>query len=146
MAKMTAVVRTLYLYLFAMLGLIFVAIGGVQLLDMTLRALVFKQADAMERYEMPPMPMTATERLDRYTKDPELSVREREMIRQSIREYEQWTERRRRIDPVVARRQRQAANSLAMILVGLPIYLYHWRLIRKSARRSIENRPMANSG
>ena len=133
MAKMNVVVRTLYLYLFAMLGLIFMAIGGVQLLDMALRATIFRQADALERLEMPPTPMFMTERGDRLGRDSMLTADERAQIRQALREYQDWQERRRRIDPVVARRQRQAANSLAMILIGLPIYLYHWRLIRREA-------------
>jgi hypothetical protein len=133
MPKMTVVVRTLYLYLFAMLGLIFVAIGGVQLLDMALRATVFRQADALERLEMPPTPYFMSERADRLASDTQLTADERAQIRQTLRDYQQWQERRQRVDPVVARRQRQAANSLAMILVGLPIYLYHWRLIRREA-------------
>lgn len=137
MAKMNAVVRVLYLYLFAMLGLVFMAIGGVQLIDMGLRALVFKQADAMERMESPPMPMWATERAERIAADTGFTEREREMVRQSIREYEQWLERRKNFDPVVARRQRTAANSLALILVGLPIWLYHWRMI--TARRRAQH-------
>lgn len=126
---MNVVVRVLYLYLFAMLGLVFMAIGGVQLLDMGLRALVFKQADALERFESPPTPMFMTERADRLANDTALTPQERELVRQSIRDYQQWSERRRHVDPVVARRQRTAANSLALILIGLPIYLYHWRLI-----------------
>jgi hypothetical protein len=65
--------------------------------------------------------------------DTQLSAAERQQIQQALRDYQQWQERRRTIDPVVARRQRQAATALAMILVGLPIYLYHWRLIRREA-------------
>lgn len=136
MAKMSTVVRMLYLYLFAMLGLIFMAIGGVQLLDMGLRALIFKQADAMERWEVPPTPMFMTERAERVAGDTAFTPREREMVRQSIREYEQWQERRKNFDPVLARRQRTAARSLALIIVGLPLWLYHWRMITAARRRT----------
>lgn len=132
MARMNVVVRTLYLYLFAMLGLIFMAIGGVKLLDMALRATIFKQADALERLEMPPTPFFMT-RTEQFANDTMLTADERQLIRQALQEYRQWQERRERVDPVVARRQRQAANALALILVGLPIYLYHWRLIRREA-------------
>jgi hypothetical protein len=135
MAKMTVVVRTLYLYLFSMVGLIFMAIGGVQLLDMGLRALVFKQADAMERLEQPPMPMFVGPRAERFENDTSFTADEKATMRQALQDYKQWEERRKKIDPVVARRQRTAANALALILIGLPIYLYHWRLIRNRKRR-----------
>ena len=46
-------------------------------------------------------------------------------------EYERWKEQVARIDPVRARREREAARSLAMILIGLPLYLFHWRIIRR---------------
>jgi hypothetical protein len=46
-------------------------------------------------------------------------------------EYQRWQEFQGKIDYVKSERQRSAANSLAFIIVGLPIYLYHWSLIRK---------------
>lgn len=134
MAKMSTTVRTLYLYLFSMVGLIFMAVGGVQLLDMGLRALIFKQADAMERLEQPPMPMFMGSRIERFENDSSFTAEEKATMRQALQDYKQWEERRKRIDPVVARRQRTAANALALILIGLPIYMYHWRLIRSKKR------------
>lgn len=118
MAKVTPVVRVLYLYLFAMLGLVFMAVGGVQLIDMGLRAYVFKQADALERLD-------ARREFVQPVND--------KVVNDTA--YQQWVAERRKIDPVKARRQRTAANSLALILVGLPIYLYHWRLIRRSSAK-----------
>jgi hypothetical protein len=35
----------------------------------------------------------------------------------------------------VRNRQREISGSLAMILVGLPLYLYHWRMIQKEDKR-----------
>lgn len=31
-------------------------------------------------------------------------------------------------------RKRQISNSLAMIIVGAPVYLYHWKTIKKEAK------------
>lgn len=31
----------------------------------------------------------------------------------------------------VSQRQRDAAQALAFIIVGLPIFIYHWRIVRK---------------
>lgn len=131
----SAWVRTLYLYLFALLGLVFTAIGGIRLLDMALRATIFRSADALERYEMPPLPTIGRRPgdFDVIASKAELTPEEKQLLRDGIEEYKRWKERRDRIDPVTARRQREASSSLAMILVGLPLYLYHWRTIRREA-------------
>jgi hypothetical protein len=92
MARIDPIVRTLYLYLFTALGLVFLAIGSVRLLDMALRAAVFKQADAMERMESPPM-MIMNPRIDTWAADTGLTAQEREMLRSWIRDYERWRER-----------------------------------------------------
>lgn len=31
-------------------------------------------------------------------------------------------------------RKRQISNSLAMIMVGAPVYLYHWKTIKKESK------------
>jgi hypothetical protein len=129
-------IRSLYLYLAALFGLVLLSIGGVRLLDMGLRAWIFTEADSERRIYafQPPMP-PPTERLERFTGREELTEEERAMVRQWLEEYRGWRERSAGIDPVTAERHRTAASSLAMILIGLPLYLYHWRLIRGEARR-----------
>lgn len=130
-------VRTVYLYLLAFIGLILLTIGGVRFLDMGLKALVFRQAEQEEVMHMrqPPMPF-ALERARQVagSESAELTVEERAMVREWLREYEAWRERSERMDPVVSRRQRTASSALAMILIGLPLYLYHWMLIRRESR------------
>jgi hypothetical protein len=131
MTKMERHVRTIYLYLFALLGLLFVAIGGVRLLDMGLRTYVFREADSQERLrEPPPYPVPMRQRMEVAGADSALTPEERSQVRAMITEYDAWRERSSLVDPVRARRHREAAGSLAMILVGLPLYLYHWRRIR----------------
>lgn len=132
-------VRTLYLYLAALFGLMLLAIGGIRLLDLGLKAWVFTAAEQEERlsYQQPPMPM-ALERAERIGagEPAELSADERAAIRQWLADYRQWQERSRAVDPIRSRRERSASTSLAMILVGLPLYLYHWLLIRREWPRS----------
>lgn len=127
-------IRTVYLYLLAMLGLVLLTIGGIRLLDMGLKAFVFTQAEQEERtmYMQPPMPV-GLERVERIGRgeEGELTAEERALVRQWVEDYRSWKERTERVDVVVARRQRTASSSLAMILVGLPLYLYHWGVIRK---------------
>lgn len=130
-------VRTVYLYLMALIGLVLLTTGGVRLLDMGLKAFVFTQAEQEERISLrqPPMP-GVLERLDRIergdpTGEPELTPQERATLRQWLDEYERWREEQARVDPIVSRRQRSASSALALILIGLPLYGYHWRLIRR---------------
>lgn len=35
----------------------------------------------------------------------------------------------------VSRRQRELSNSIALILVGTPLFLYHWRTVQKEAKK-----------
>ena len=128
-------VRTIYLYLFALLGLVFIAIGAIRFLDLGLRTFVFRQADAMERWEQPPFPALTRRpgELDTLADRAQLTAEEKRVLREAIAEYQRWEQRRSRINPVTARRQRDASSSLALILVGLPLYLYHWRTIKREA-------------
>ena len=142
--KANSIIRTLYLYLFALLGLVFIAIGMIRFLDMGLRATIFRQADAFERYEQPPMPfVTRMGDVDQLAAKAELTEGEKNALKQSLRDYEQWAEQRRNIDMVTVRRHRDASTSLAMMLVGLPLYLYHWRTIRREAEERKRRRATA---
>lgn len=140
-------IRTLYLYLFALVGLVLIAIGGVRLVDMALRALVFTEAEAEERLQMrqpimpPPVRVDAVRELAREegeagedgARPPALSAEDRARLRDWLDAQDRWQAERAAIDPVRARRHRQAASALAFLLVGFPLYLYHWRLIRQES-------------
>jgi hypothetical protein len=136
------IIRTVYLYLFALLGLVLATIGAVRLADMTLRQTLFPQADEEQRYyaRQPPMPpIRVPERHagaegDSITLDERaLTPEERAALRQWTAEYEDWRERSRQFDPVASRRARDASTSIAFLGVGIPLYLFHWRLIRRDA-------------
>jgi hypothetical protein len=130
-------IRLVYLYLLSLIGLILITFGGIRLLDMGLKAIVFTQADGEQRIAMrqPPLPY-ALERVQRIeaAEGVDLEAEERALLRQWLQEYRQWEQLQSRVDPVIAQRQRDASSSIAWILVGLPLYLYHWGLIRRGAR------------
>jgi len=133
-------VRTIYLYLFALLGLILLVIGGVRFVDMGLKAFVFTKAEEEQRllYKMPPMIPVEIKKLEQVEgskKEFCLPEKDRAAIELWLAEYKEWKERRTKIDPITARRHRDASLNLAMILVGLPLYLYHWRIIKKETKK-----------
>ncbi len=98
-------IRLVYLYLFSFVGLLIIVIGSIKLVDLGMKTFIFKEAD---RYEY----ISSTNLTEEAKKQEEINQinMEKELVRQ---------------------RQREFSNSLAMIIVGLPLYLYHWRIIQK---------------
>lgn len=98
-------IRLLYLYLFSFIGLLISIIGSVQLVDLGLKTYVFKVTNSRTYY-----PERTLEG------KPQLSAEELE---------------KRQAEEDMNQRKRQISNSLAMIMVGMPLYLYHWKTINK---------------
>ena len=86
-----------------------VIIAGARMISLTLKTFVLTEADIY--YEYPARPTVSP---DMKTEEP---------TQQEIEEYQ---EKQR-----TAQRQRELAESLSMVLVGLPVYLYHWRAVKK---------------
>lgn len=135
-------IRTIYLYLFTIIGLILLTIGGVRFLDMGLKAFVFTKADEEQRilYWQPSYAPIAAPQLEKIAETGEtgisLTEAEKASIKQWLVDYNYWKENMQKVDPVTARRQRDASLNLAMILIGLPLYLYHWRIIKKETKNN----------
>lgn len=100
--------RLLYLYLFSFVGLITTIIGSIQIVDLGMRAYVF--------------------RVNEYTYYPETMPLEGGKPVMSPEE-----QHRRNEEEQSNQRKRQLSNSIAMILVGAPVYLYHWKTIKKES-------------
>ncbi len=104
-------IRLLYLYLFSFIGLLIMVIGCIRLVQLGIKVYVFAGADAMPYYAMSPVVMDGkTVSQTKEELDAQKKANEEENKRQ---------------------RQREVAESVAMILVGTPLYLYHWLTIKK---------------
>ena len=101
-------IRLLYLYLFSFIGLLIVVIGSIRLVDLGLKVIVFQGADEY----------TVSRPI--IEKDPTAS---REATLQEDWEATQKIETARN-------RKREVSSAIAMIIIGLPLYLYHWRRIQ----------------
>lgn len=128
---MKNIIRTIYLYIFALLGLVLIIIGGVRFVDMGLKVFVFKQAEEEEKimyygYNQVPYPI---ERMAKEKETETVDFSEEEKI--IIKEWINNNQNTKKVDLIVARRHKNASSSLSMILIGLPLYLYHWSLIVK---------------
>ena len=138
MIKKYSLVRTIYLYLFALVGLALLITGAVRFLDMGLKMFIFTKAEDPENiqrmyYSGSPIPVS---RLEKYEESEELTENEITTLKNWLAEYEEWQKEEAKIDYVASSRQREASSNLAMLLVGLPLYLYHWRIIRKETKNA----------
>jgi len=132
-------VRTIYLYLFALLGLVLMTIGGVRFIDMGLKAFIFTKAEEEQRLynKQPPMPIQI-ERIEKIatTQDTtDLTDDEKATIRQWLNDYKSWQEQQSKFDYIISKRHKDASFNLALIIVGLPLYLYHWGIIKRETKR-----------
>ncbi len=105
-------IRLLYLYLFSFVGLLFTIIGSVQLVDLGLKTYVFRVNEHLY-YPYPEM-------------EEKNAIPPEERDRRNKEEQEN-------------QKKRQVSSALAMIFVGVPVYLYHWKTIkREAAQKSVK--------
>jgi len=131
-------IRTVYLYLFALIGLVLLIIGGVGFISMGLKAYVFTQADQEQKLysSVVPYPSVAPEAIKGATdsgKKVEVTEAEQQALAAWLVDYNSWQENQKNFDYLTSRRHQEAATNLALILVGLPLYLIHWLIIRREA-------------
>lgn len=103
---------------------------------MGLKAFVFTKADQGLRgnYEQPLSPPMPIEKLEKISKGSELSQSDQALIRDWLVSYQEWQKKQGKIDYLASQRQRQASTNVSLILVGLPLYLYHWSIIRRETK------------
>jgi len=135
------IVRTIYLYIFTLLGLLFLTIGGIRFIDMGLKAFVFTKAEEEQRliHKQPPMLFSIPGETDvqqdiEEGKEVCFSEEQKKDVERWLADYNFWKEGRAKIDYVASKRHKDASFNLAMMLIGLPLYLYHWRIIKRETK------------
>ncbi len=129
-------IRTVYLYLFSMLGLVLLVIGAVQFFNLGLKAWVFTEAESQERAWSLDRPYYDAELKDISESENEggevcLTEDEKEDLDVWLEDYNEREDKLGDYDPITANRHRSAAMALSLMLVGLPLFLTHWMIIRK---------------
>ena len=97
--------RLLYLYLFSFVGLLIMVIGSISLVNLGLKTFILKDADTYESY-----PVVSPDGQKTISPAEDKAFQMRNIQRQ---------------------RERDLAQAISMIAVGLPLYLYHWKTIQK---------------
>jgi hypothetical protein len=109
--------RNIYLYVVAIIGLVLIIIGSVSLLNLGLRTYIFSKADYPCDYARPLIEKTPD--------GTSLTPAEQEAQRKD--------NERICLEQRSSEKQRSAANAIAMLLVGIPLYSYHWSVVRKES-------------
>jgi len=124
--------------------LIVLVIGVGRLVDLGLKMIIFKNADAGDYgYYERPMPVTFSsekvqmESLQSCSEQCELTEVQIAAIDQWLVDYQIWQDEQKNVkevDYVRQNRERQASGAISMIIVGLPLYLYHWVTIKRDRK------------
>ncbi len=104
-----------YLYLVSIIALVIMVIGGIMLINLALKAWVFKQADRYASYPCIAQPAS-------------LEGKAAGCDAQALEAQKKADEQNRS-----SQRQRDAAQAIAFIIVATPVWWYHWRAARKEA-------------
>jgi hypothetical protein len=117
----SSVIKTVYFYLVSIISLFMVVFATADLVNLGLKTWVFPKADLNE-YVNPPC---ATQ----IYRGPEMAESE------YSRQIKQCEESRVSEDEARdIRKQRDAVRDLAFLVVGIPLFAYHWSTIRRESR------------
>ena len=115
------IIRVIYLYVATLIGLVLIVIGSVQFINLGLKVFIFKNADKAVVYPQYPM-KPILENGKTATTTPE----EEERYKQEQLTFEK--------ENLARERQRTATQSISMILVGVPLFLYHWKTAQRDRK------------
>lgn len=133
-------IRKIYLYLFSLVGLTLMVISDVQLVNLGLKLTIFQEADK-QQYSFEKMPTTSPLTMDQINKVAgsvttiEVTAEQKLQIQQWLADYKSWQEQQKSFDPLKAAHQRDASVALSMLIIGLPLFLYHWGVIRRESKK-----------
>jgi hypothetical protein len=126
MTDKAKMIRTIYLYLASLISLIFVATGTGTLLNTGLKYYFFPEAEKKSYYECDQQPPIAPAiSKESATED------QKAQINAMLKDYENWKENQSGEKCIKPARQNKIVDALTMIMIALPIFGYHWSIIRK---------------
>lgn len=118
-----ALIKNIYLYLVSFVALMMVVFSLADAINIALRTYIFTKADNnYYSYPVAPCPVaaptdvTSTNKIDKAAAENCLSKAEQD---------------KQNADNIAAQRQRDLVRDLSMIVVGIPLFAYHWQLARR---------------
>ncbi|MFZ5982627.1 MAG: hypothetical protein ACOYS2_03615 [Patescibacteria group bacterium] len=129
MTKTAKLIRTIYLYVAVLISLIFVAVGTGRLLNAGLKYYFFPKAEKAgynRCNQQPPISSCVELKNSGAT-----SEEQKAQIDQLTKDYENWKNENSGEECLSVERQGNVVDSMTMLIIALPICLFHWRIIRK---------------
>jgi len=125
-----AIIKNIYFYLVSFVALMMVVWSTADLINIALKTWVFTKADNYF-YGEPYLPgcdgsdasMTAKPALPPGERPATTTPEQCEKMKQDAADREQKSK--------LARNQNNIVRDLSMIMVGIPLFLYHWRIVRR---------------
>lgn len=117
-----ALIKNIYFYLVAFVALMMVVFSLADLVNLGLKTWVFTKADGPNYY-----PMTGCATM------PPAEVKSGQITVEQCAQMEEEN-RQRQEEERVASNQRNVVRDISFIVVGLPLFLIHWRILRKKEK------------
>ena len=111
-----SIIKNIYLYLVSFVALMMIIFSTADLLNIALKTFVFTKADDNYYYGPVACPVDAS------TSTPEIKGR--------IECQDTAQQRKQNDDMRSAQRQRDLVRDISMIIVAIPVFLYHWKIVR----------------
>ncbi len=121
----SSVIKTVYFYLVSLISLFMIVFATVDIVNIGLTTWVFTKADSLNYYtppcsvSVPPAPGA----------DPSVIAVERKNCEENIKQQEEQR---------VAQKQRDAVRDLSFVVIGVPLFVYHWSTIRRESKEERE--------
>jgi len=133
-------IRTVYFYLIALIALMMIVWGTVDLANLGLRTWVFKNADKADDYAPPALYMMSEvktgETAERCAEKCDLTADEKQQVQNWLVEYKNWQDQN---NLRIARKQKNAVRDISMLVVAIPLFIWHWKMISKETKEAKEN-------
>ncbi len=136
MQSKTKIIRTIYLYVVALISLIFLAVGIGNLVNTTLKAYIFKGAEKRDYSMCNNQPYFSTIDAQGLKNSNATTPEQKTQIDSLLNDYENWQKQNTGEECYKSERQKRMVDSSTMILIALPIYLFHWAMIKKEKKEN----------
>ena len=114
-----SILKMIYLYILSFVGIIITVVASIGFVDMILKNYVLSVEPSMYYYDMCSVEKTGKE--NENMTSPTKEERDICIEEQSVRVKQEQSNQMKR----------DLSGQIAALLIGIPLWLYHWRLIRK---------------
>jgi hypothetical protein len=130
--KTGKLIKIIYLYTVSLISLIFLAAGIGNLINTTAKAFFFKEAEKRDYSYCSNQPYYYnTADIAKIKESSNITTEERQKIDQLISDYDNWKAQNTGEACYRSEREKKMVDALTMVLVALPLYLFHWAMARR---------------